>query len=59
MKIILSGIEYVGTTTIANLLKEWKIKTTGTPFYDNNLHDHMISRKLHYFVESIQNKEPQ
>ena len=41
MKIILSGIEYVGTTTIANLLKEWKVKTTGTPFYDNNLHDHM------------------
>ena len=41
MKIILSGIEYVGTTTIANLLKVWKVKATGTPFYDNNLHDHM------------------
>ena len=34
MKIILAGIEYVGTTTIANLLKDWKVKYTGRPFYD-------------------------
>ena len=41
MKIILAGIEYVGTTTIANLLKDWKVKYTGRPFYDGLMHDHM------------------
>ncbi len=41
MKIILAGIEYVGTTTIANMLKDWKLKYTGTPFYDGLMHDHM------------------
>jgi len=41
MKIILAGIEYVGTTTIANMLKDWKIEYTGTPFYDGLMHDHM------------------
>jgi len=41
MKIILAGIEYVGTTTIANMLKNWKIKYTGTPFYAGLMHDHM------------------
>ena len=39
MKIILAGIEYVGTTTIANLLKDWKVKYTGRPFYDGLMHD--------------------
>ena len=34
MKIILAGIEYVGTTTIANKLKDWKLEYTGTTFYD-------------------------
>ncbi len=41
MKIILAGIEYVGTTTIANMLKDWKLEHTGTPFYDGLMHDHM------------------
>ena len=41
MKIILAGIEYVGTTTIANKLKDWKLEYTGTPFYDGLMHDHM------------------
>ena len=41
MKIILAGIEYVGTTTIANLLKDWKVEYTGRPFYDGLMHDHM------------------
>ena len=38
MKIILVGIEYVGTTTIANLLKDWKVEYTGRPFYDGLMH---------------------
>jgi broad-specificity NMP kinase len=41
MKIILVGIEYVGTTTIAKMLKDWKLKYTGSPFYDGLMHDHM------------------
>ncbi|MDG2101513.1 MAG: hypothetical protein GWO78_04490 [Dehalococcoidales bacterium] len=41
MKIILVGIEYVGTTTIANMLKGWKLEYTGTPFYAGLMHDHM------------------
>ena len=40
MKIILAGIEYVGTTTLANLLSEWKEKTMGEPFYMGLIHDH-------------------
>ncbi len=40
MKIILAGIEYVGTTTLANLLLEWKERTTGEPFYMGLIHDH-------------------
>lgn len=40
MKIILAGIEYVGTTTLANLLLEWKEKTMGEPFYMGLIHDH-------------------
>ena len=38
MKIILAGIEYVGTTTIANKLKDWKLEYTGTPFYLSLIH---------------------
>jgi len=41
MKIILAGIEYVGTTTIAKMIKDWKLEYTGTPFYDGLMHDHM------------------
>ena len=41
MKIILAGIEYVGTTTIARMIKDWKLEYTGTPFYDGLMHDHM------------------
>ena len=41
MKIILAVIEYVGTTTIANMLKDWKVVYTGRPFYDGLMHDHM------------------
>ena len=40
MKIILAGIEYVGTTTLANLLAEWKEQTTGEPFHMGLIHDH-------------------
>ena len=40
MKIILAGIEYVGTTTLANLLSEWKEQTTGEPFHMGLIHDH-------------------
>lgn len=41
MKIILAGIEYVGTTTIAKMINDWKLEYTGTPFYDGLMHDHM------------------
>ena len=40
MKIILAGIEYVGTTTMANLLSEWKENVTGEPFFMGLIHDH-------------------
>jgi len=40
MKVILAGIEYVGTTTLANLLLEWKERATGEPFYMGLIHDH-------------------
>ena len=40
MKIILAGIEYVGTTTLANMLSDWKKTTTGEPFYMDLIHDH-------------------
>lgn len=40
MKIILAGIEYVGTTTIANRLRDWKTNVTGEPFADGLIHDH-------------------
>ena len=40
MKMILAGIEYVGTTTLANMLSDWKKKTTGEPFYMDLIHDH-------------------
>ena len=40
MKIILAGIEYVGTTTLANLLSDWKKETMGDPFYMDLIHDH-------------------
>ena len=38
MKILLAGIEYVGTTTIANSLRTWKEEVTGEPF--TLIHDH-------------------
>ena len=38
MKIILAGIEYVGTTTMANSLSAWKKEATGEPF--SLIHDH-------------------
>jgi broad-specificity NMP kinase len=38
VKIILAGIEYVGTTTMANKLREWKATVTGEPF--PIIHDH-------------------
>ena len=38
MKIILAGIEYVGTTTIANSLRAWKNEVMGEPF--GLIHDH-------------------
>jgi broad-specificity NMP kinase len=40
MKIILAGIEYVGTTTFSNLLREWKKDLMGEPFYLDIAHDH-------------------
>ena len=40
MKIILAGIEYVGTTTIAQLLQQWKKEVMGEPFYMDLVHDH-------------------
>lgn len=40
MKIILAGIEYVGTTTIANRLSLWKIEAMGEPFFIDLIHDH-------------------
>ncbi len=40
MKIILAGIEYVGTTTIAARLSAWKREVMGEPFYLGLIHDH-------------------
>ena len=40
MKVILAGIEYVGTTTMANTLRDWKVKVTGEPFAGGLIHDH-------------------
>ncbi|MAX18305.1 MAG: hypothetical protein CL709_00335 [Chloroflexi bacterium] len=40
MKVILAGIEYVGTTTMANMLRDWKTKVTGEPFAGGLIHDH-------------------
>ena len=40
MKIILAGIEYVGTTTISRMLNDWKLKVMGEPFYMGLIHDH-------------------
>ena len=40
MKIILAGIEYVGTTAIANSLNAWKQEVMGEPFAGGLIHDH-------------------
>lgn len=40
MKIILAGIEYSGTTTLSDLLREWKKDLMGEPFYRDLVHDH-------------------
>ena len=40
MKIILAGIEYVGTTTISRMLSDWKLKVMGEPFFMGLIHDH-------------------
>ncbi|MEC9366069.1 MAG: hypothetical protein VX695_03305 [Chloroflexota bacterium] len=40
MKIILAGIEYVGTTTISRMLNDWKLRIMGEPFYMGLIHDH-------------------
>jgi len=40
LKLILAGIEYSGTTTLANLLSDWKTKIMGEPFYMGLIHDH-------------------
>ena len=40
MKLILAGIEYSGTTTIGNLLSDWKTRVMGEPFYMGLIHDH-------------------
>ena len=40
MKLIIAGIEYSGTTTLANLLSDWKVKVMGEPFYMGLTHDH-------------------
>ena len=40
MKIILAGIEYVGTTTISRMLNDWKLNVMGEPFYMGLIHDH-------------------
>ena len=40
MKVILAGIEYVGTTTMANKLRDWKTEVTGEPFAGGLIHDH-------------------
>ena len=40
MKVILAGIEYVGTTTIANKLSDWKTEVMGEPFSGGLIHDH-------------------
>ncbi|MDC0034799.1 hypothetical protein OAJ44_00370 [Chloroflexi bacterium] len=40
MKIILAGIEYVGTTTISRMLSDWKLNVMGQPFFMGLIHDH-------------------
>ena len=40
MKVILAGIEYVGSTTISRMLSDWKLKNMGEPFFMGLLHDH-------------------
>ena len=40
MKIILAGIEYVGTTTMASSLRTWKNEVMGEPFNNGLIHDH-------------------
>jgi len=40
MKVILAGIEYVGSTTISRMLSDWKLKNMGEPFFMGLIHDH-------------------
>ena len=40
MKVILAGIEYVGSTTISRMLSDWKLKNMGDPFFMGLIHDH-------------------
>lgn len=40
MKVILAGIEYVGSTTISRMLSDWKLKNMGEPFFLGLIHDH-------------------
>jgi thymidylate kinase len=40
VKIILAGIEYVGTTTMANSLRAWKNEAMGEPSNKGPIHDH-------------------
>lgn len=40
MKIILAGVEYVGTTTISRMLSDWKLRVMGEPFFMGLIHDH-------------------
>ncbi len=40
MKVILAGIEYVGSTTISRMLSDWKLKNMGEPFFMGLVHDH-------------------
>ena len=40
MKVILAGIEYVGSTTISRMLSDWKVKNMGEPFFMGLVHDH-------------------
>jgi hypothetical protein len=40
MKVILAGIEYVGSTTISRMLGDWKLKIMGESFFMGLIHDH-------------------
>jgi len=40
MKVILAGIEYVGSTTISKMLSDWKLENMGEPFFMGLIHDH-------------------